>query len=1264
MSIDSTLLAYLSEPIFYKGVLQEGRSMKRASFPRLLAITITASLMLPFWSAASYGARSMQSDELKEANRLNAEVINLYSEGRYSEAMPSAERVLAIFEKALGPNHPNVAQSLNNLALLHKMQGDYAKAEPLYQRALAVYEKSLGPDHPDVANSLNNLAALYEIKGDYAKAEPLYLRSLAIYEKSLGPDHPNVAQPLNNLALLYVEEGDYAKAEPLYQRALRIVEEALGSYHLYVATSLNNLALLYKTKGDYAKAEPLYQRALAISEKALGPNHPDVAASLNNLALLYYAKGDYAKAEPLYQRALAIFEEALGPDHPSVATSLNNLAELYRAVGDYVKAEPLYQRALAIVEKTLGSYHLDVGSSLNNLAGLYRMKGDYAKAEPLYQRALAIYEKALGPDHPSVALSLNNLALLYEDKGDYAKAEPMLLRALAIYEKAMGPDHPNVATSLNNLALLYKTKGDYAKAEPILLRALAIREKALGPNHPDVANSLNNLAELYRIVGDHKRAEPLYQRALAIFEKALGPNHPDVAVSLNKLAELYRARGDYTKAESLYLRSLGISEKALGSDHPNVAGSLNNLALLYEDKGDYAKAEPLYQRALTIYEKALGPDHPSVAASLNNLAELYRIVGDHKRAEPLYQRALAMNEKALGPDHPNVANLLNNLAVLYETRGDTSRAVNFSVRAANVREHNIALNIVAGSEQQKLIYLSTLAGETSWIVSLHIRSAPNNPLALRQALTTVLRRKGRALDAMTDSISSLRRRLNPQDQQLLDQFLTARSQYATLVLAGPGKVSLSQYKQVVAHLQDEEERLESEISRRSAEFRTQTQSVTLESVQSVIPQGTALVEFVLFYPFNAKENKWEAPRYAAYVLGNQGEPLGIDLGEAEAINKAVESLRAVLRRNGGNPLSDIERDVKLRARALDEMVMRPVRKLLGQIRRVFLSPDGALNLIPFAALVDEQGRYLVERYSFTYLTTGRDLLRMQTHIESKQATVIVADPDFGKQASAGSDRILKIKKDTDAPAQTVSSGAIDFSHVFFSPLPGTAEEAKALKAMLLDATVLTRERATEAAVKRLARPNILHIATHGYFLEDVVTGPPPAIGRGLMIVTSKKETLQEQAAAISTAGMRIENPLLRSGLALAGANLHRSGEDDGVLTASEVAALDLWGSKLVVLSACDTGVGEVKNGEGVYGLRRALVLAGSESQVVSLWPVSDEGTRDLMIEYYRALEAGQGRSEGLRQVQLRMLASKNRQHPYYWASFIQSGEWANLDGKR
>ncbi|MCI0490795.1 MAG: tetratricopeptide repeat protein, partial [Blastocatellia bacterium] len=1027
--------------------------------------------------------------------------------------------------------------------------------------------------------------------------------------------------------------------------------------------SLNNLAELYHTKGDYAKAEPLYERALAIEEKALGPDHPSVATSLNNLSSLYESKGDYAKAEPLYQRVLAIREKALGPEHPDVARSLNNIAGLYDTKGDYAKAEPLYKRALAIREKALGPEHPDVARSLNNIAGLYRTKGDYAKAEPLYERALAIVEKALGQNHPDVAISLDNLASLYEAKGDFAKAKPLYQRALVILEKVLGPNHPDVAISLDNLAGLYDTMGDYAQAEPLHQRALAILEKALGPEHPDVAQSLNNLALFYKAKGDYTKAEPLCQRALAILEKLLGSEHPSVAASLNNIAGLYESKGDYAKAEPLYKRALAILEKTLGQNHTYVAASLNNIAELYRAVGDYTKAEPLHQRALAILEKALGSNHPNVATSLNNLALFYKAKGDYTKAEPLYERSRAIIEKALGSNHPSVAASLNNLATLYEAMGDTARAVNFSVRAAGVSEHNIALNIAAGSERQKLLYLATLSGETDWAVSLHIRSAPSDPTARRHAFTTILRRKGRVLDAMAGSIAALRRRLNPQDRQLLDQFLATRSQHAALVLAGPGKTSLSQYRLQITSLQELEEKLESDISRRSAEFRTQTQPVMLESVQAAIPQGAALVEFVLFYPFNAKENKWGAPRFAAYVLGNRGEPSGIDLGEAGAINKAVEELRAMLRREEDKPLSDIEREVKPRARALDEMVMQPVRRLLGQTRRVFLSPDGALNLIPFAALVDEQGRYLVEQYSFTYLTSGRDLLRLQAGSENKQTAVIVADPDFGEQAKAASGRDLKIKEGA-ATSQVVSTSAVDFSKAFFPPLPYTAEEAKELKAILPDATVFTREQATEAAVKQVAHPNILHVATHGYFLEDVVTGPPPTFGRGLMIVGSTKELVHDQAATISAAGMRIENPLLRAGLALAGANLRKSGDDDGVLTASEVAALDLWGTKLVVLSACDTGVGEVKNGEGVYGLRRALVLAGSESQVMSLWKVSDRGTRDLMIDYYKGLQAGQGRTDALRQVQLEMLASENRKHPYYWASFIQSGEWANLDGKR
>ena len=366
---------------------------------------------------------------------------------------------------------------LNQAAFYLDERALYAEAEPLFQLSLAIYEKTLGPDHPDVGTSLNNVALLYNNQGRYAEAEPLYQRSRAIREKTLGPDHPDVATSLNNLAGLYDSQAKYTEAEPLYERSLAIWEKALGPDQLDVATSLNNLAELHRNQGKYAEAEPLYQRSLAIWEKALGPDHPDVAASLNNLAMLYDNQRKHAEAEPLYLRSRAIWENALGPDHPDVATSLDNLAGLYDNQGKYAEAEPLYQRSLAIREKALGPDHPDVATSLNNLAGLYNSQGRYAEAELLYQRSLAIWEKVLGPDHPDVATSLNNLATLYSNQGKYADAEPLYQRSLAIREKALGRDHPHVATSLNNLATFYDNQGKYAEAEPLYQRAREISEK-------------------------------------------------------------------------------------------------------------------------------------------------------------------------------------------------------------------------------------------------------------------------------------------------------------------------------------------------------------------------------------------------------------------------------------------------------------------------------------------------------------------------------------------------------------------------------------------------------------------------------------------------------------------------------------------------------------------------------------------------------------------------------------------------------------------
>jgi CHAT domain-containing protein/Tfp pilus assembly protein PilF len=1148
---------------------------------------------------------------LHEARKLYSEFIGLQRAGKYDEARPLIERMLEIHERVWGPNHIGVAADLNNLASLHSIKGEYAKAEPLAQRALTIREKALGPEHPDAAGSLNLLAIIYKQKGEYAKAEPLYLRALAIREKAFGLEHAEITAFLNNLGNFYFETGNYKKAEPFLQRALTIHERVRGREHPDVATALNNLANVYHSLGDSARAEPLYGRSLAIREKALGTEHPVVADSLNNLALIYTERDDHTRAEQLYQRALAIREKRLGPEHPLVARTLMNIAIICKITGNYAKADPLLQRALSILEKALGPEHPFVGNSLSNIADLYYELGDYTRAEPIYQRALSIREKALG-EHDDVTVTLNNLASLYLNKGDYLKAEMFYRRALTIREKLLGTEHPMIAISLGNLAILYKRRGDYVQAES------------------------------------------LYQQALTMHERLSGPEHSDVARILNNIAVIHMERGDHAKAERLLNRALTIQEKALGPEHPETARYLANLATVYSERGDHAQAEPLHLRALSIREKVMGAEHPVVAHSLKELANLYRKRGDYQKSEPLYRRALAIWEKSLGSEHRDVAVALSGLAVLYALKSDIAQAVAFLSRANAVDEHNLALNLSIGSERQKLAYLSLFSKQTDFTLWLHSIAAPNDPQALGLAFTTLLRRKGRGLDAMTDTIATFRRHATQQDQELFDSLTVARSQLAAIKLKEPDEANPERYRTLLEPLEAEVENLEVKLSARSAEFRAQAQPITLDAIQSALPAASALVEFVVYTPQDPRTEKSQPPRYLAYLLAPQGQPRWVDLGEAAPIDQAVGAWRLALR---GNRI-----DAKRLAREVDEKVMRPVRSLLhpgqagsGEIDRLLIAPDGQLNLIPFAALVDEENRYLIERYTISYLASGRDLLRFQDPPPPNQnAPLVVANPLFGSMAAATARRARGISRNG-----RLNRRQSDRAQIVFRPLPETKSEALAIKAVLPEAALLLQQEATEAALKRARAPRILHIATHGFFLADQQTIPAETGG------TTEDDTLPISELRLSKWAAQVGDPLLRSGLALSGANRGKSGDDDGVLTALEVAGLDLSGTRLVVLSACDTGVGDVsRNGEGVQGLRRALVLAGSESQVMSLWPVTDEGAKELMIDYYKALQRGEGRSEGLRQVQLRMLRSKQWLHPFYWAAFIQSGEWANLEGRR
>jgi len=915
--------------------------------------------------------------------------------------------------------------------------------------------------------------------------------------------------------------------------------------------------------------------------------------------------------------------------------------------GKFQEAVPYAERCLALIEKTLGPTDPLVGRSLSNLADLYWRLGAYDKAEPLLVRAFDIREKGLKPTDPELAHGLNGLAALYQAKGAYEKAEPLFVRALDIREKALGPMDVEVAQGLNNLAVFYKTQGAYGKAEPLLVRALEIHENARGPTHPDVALSLNNLAALYQDEGAYDKAQPLYVRALNIREKTLGPMHPDLALGLNNLALLYQDLGAYDKARPLYVRARDIYEKALGPMHPDVAQSLNNLAELYRAQGMYGKAAPLYVRALEIRDKVLGPMHPGVAESLNNLAELYRVQGEYGKAKPHYIRALEIAAKTLGM-HPTVAKILNNFALLYQAQGANELAVPLLSRAADIRERQLRDELAPLPAPRKRALMALLQGGTDRVVSAHVDAMPHSDRALELALTTVLRRKGRILDSLLDNDAALRAHLTPVLRDQLDRLNQARRELVAQLYGPTGPRSAANRTAITA-ARARIDALESALSAASTAFRSQAEPVTVAKIQAALLPSAALVEIARYRRFDPRQAKqhWQEERYVAYLLLPSGPPQWVALGAAAPIDAEVDAMLATMHDNVPAETT------KAALQRLDALVFAPIRAQLANISHVILAPDGKLNLVPFEALVDPQGHYALENYLVSYVTTGRDLLRFATPHRPQSSAVIVAGPDYGPLPSPGGPGVVS-----------------------FMPLAGAVAEATDLQPYFPTAP-LTGGKATKSALAALTGPAMLHIATHGFYARDPgprLTQPTPALAATSALRAdpapagatrfAQCEALRGMFVDCGTSLLlppsRSEDPgdgLDRAGLAMAGANQGAG----GIVTAREIAGFDWWGTQLVVLSACETGVGVMSSGDGVYGLRRALVLAGAESQVVSLWRVNDVSTQALMRDYYGELAHGTGRAEALRQAKLHLLRQPRYAHPYYWAAFIPAGDWTPLD---
>jgi CHAT domain-containing protein len=939
-----------------------------------------------------------------------------------------------------------------------------------------------------------------------------------------------------------------------------------------------------------------------------------------------YRAGAYEKSLAEGQRALEARRRLLGGEDPSVAEALEELARSEMALARYAEAEGLAKRAVEIREKESGPESRALARSLCILADVYFAKRDVSQAQRPSERALEMAAKVYSLDDLTYAEILSRAGLVQAELENYSRSEDLQSRALEIARRSAGGDSLAAADVSESLGRVYLKKGDNLRAEENLRNALAIKEKVLGGEHPDVGLILHCLGLIQYRRRDYPAAEALSSRALAIREKSFGPSHPQVAGSLNNLGLISWKTGNFPKAREYFQRSLEIAEKAEGLESTLVANALGNLGIIAKESGDYDAGQRYYERALAIGEKVHGPQHRSIVVPVESLGILHRDKGDYAAAEPYFLRALRITEGSVGPDHPDVIRQLQALVKIYSAQGDADKALAVYRRIRDVEEKNLPLNLAVGSERQKLAYFEPFARTQEEILSFQVGRAPEDPAARDLAAATLLQRKGRVLDAMADSLASMRERSSPADKALLEELREVTSSLAKLVLNGPQKTPLAEHQKKIQAVTQRRDDVEDRVHRSGAGYYERSDAVTLPAVQAAVPADAVLAEFAVYRPFDPREavespKRWGDPRYVVYVVPRRGEVSWKDLGSASAIDRAVEAFRKALRDPGRD-------DVKRTARDLDQRILRPVRELAPEARRLLLSPDGQLDLIPFEALIDETGRYCVERYSVTYLSAGRDLLRLQTARRSASGPLVLADPSFGEPDAP---RIADAR--VASSRRSITTGA-DLESVYFAPISGTAEEARAIRALFPDADVLTGPQATESALKRAEAPRVLHIATHGFFLQD------------------------------SSAASRIENPLLRSGLALAGANRSKGAGEDGILTALEAASLNLWGTKLVTLSACDTGVGEVKNGEGVYGLRRAFVLAGAETLVMSLWPVSDRVTREVMTAYYKGLKKGAGRGEALRRAQLTMLKRRGREHPFYWASFIQSGEWAPLDGRR
>jgi tetratricopeptide (TPR) repeat protein/CHAT domain-containing protein len=1084
-------------------------------------------------------------------------------------------------------------------------------------------------------------------------------------ERAFPQGHPDLARSLNEMGFLLKAQGAYGEARGYLERGLRMQqslypEAAYSRGHPNLATSLGNLGQLLQAQAAYGAAREYLERAVAMQE-ALYPierypqGHQDLASSLSNLGFVLKAQGADAEARGYYEQALAM-KQALYPKqrypggHPSLALALNNLGAVLQRQGDYIEARKCYQQALEMRQALFPKEryprgHPDLAQSLNNLGALLRDQAAFAEARGYYEQALtmkqALFTKERYPrGHPELARSLNNVGAVVQDQGSFAEAQDYYERAMAmnqaLYAKERYPGgHPDLARSLNNLGFLLRHQGAYAGARAYLQRALAMNQglypvQRYPQGHPDLASSLNNLGFLLEEQGAYVEAGDYLRRALEMNQviyptRRYPKGHPELARSLDNLGVVLEAQGIYAESRDYRERSRAMIEgfypkEQYPKGHPELARSLIGLGSLLEARGDSGEAGRTYERALAmnqdIYPKEQYPNgHPDMIRCLKELGFLVQAQGNPGAARAYLERALKINRSVYPKDlypqgHPELAHSLKDLGELLSDQGAYDEALPVIEQAADMLQGFSDILLTTVSEAEAMNYLAQLPMVRDGLIStsLHVPESDSAAYARvwssKAAVSRILRRRQAALVRRTG--------IDPATRRKIEGWRDTRSQLARLLLATADGRDHPERLRRLQQLGTEKERLERELAEALPDFaRSETVEHSAHTrLVEAIPEGTVvldLVHFTRFEPGVGKPGDRRTPGYVGFVLA-RGRPVRmVDLGAARAIDDAVRQWRGAIVAGQASPA----------ATTLRRLVWEP---LAGHIppatTTVIVAPDGELTGVPWSALPgDRPGTVLLEQYALATVPHAPFLLDRLT-------APTPTDDARGRLLAVGGVAYDRAPRPIDDPKARIDLLAARRAEDRGGPgdgwkgLPGTLRELDDLSS-LAGPRALVRLQGDEAGtaqfLRELPRARWAHIATHGFFADPDI---PSALRPDPRLFAS---------VGGERVGAGLRNPLVLSGLVLAGANrpaadVDGSRRDDrGILTAEAIAGLPLHDLELVVLSACETGLGTVGGGEGVFGLQRAFHLAGAHDVVASLWKVEDEATAALMAIFYEQL---------------------------------------------